>query len=59
MAICTFQSGDFDVMIKDKETGREIFLSGNQKITKDQLDFINDVAPACVWTDYTRTTPAD
>jgi len=52
ISVCTFQGGDFDVMLIDKETGEEVCFSGNQKITDEQLDIVNRLAPACVWTTY-------
>ena len=54
MSICTYQSGDFDVMIRDQETGHEVTLSGNQKVEDEDFELINAIAPACVWTKYTR-----
>lgn len=52
ISVCTFQSGDFDVMLIDEETGEQVCFSGNQKITDEQLDIVNRLAPACVWTTY-------
>lgn len=52
ISICTYQSGDFEVIIKG--TGREVTLSGNQKLTDEEFELINELAPACVWTRYTR-----
>lgn len=52
ISVCTYQSGDFDVMLIDKETKEEVCFSGNQKITDKQLDIVNRLAPACVWTTY-------
>ena len=52
ISVCTYQSGDFDLMLIDKETGEEVCFSGNQKITDEQLDIVERLAPACVWTTY-------
>ena len=52
ISVCTYQSGDFDVMLIDEETKEEVCFSGNQKITDEQLDIVNRLAPACVWTTY-------
>jgi hypothetical protein len=57
LSICTYQSGDFDVMIVDKATGKELTLSGNHKLSADEFDFVGRIAPACVWTEYERITP--
>lgn len=59
ISICTFQSGDFDVMIRDVETGHEVTLSGNQKVEGGDFEFITDIAPACVWTRWTRDPGQD
>lgn len=56
-SICTFNDGKFDVMVKEVSTGREIILSGERKVSDDDLELINRIAPACVWTKYkTETT---
>lgn len=52
LSVCSFMNGDFDVMIKDPETGQELTLSGHQKISDEDLDLVNKLAPACVWTNY-------
>lgn len=57
ISICTFQNGAFDVMLS--VDGREIVFSGEKKISADELDFINRIAPTCVWTKYQRITPED
>lgn len=59
MSICTYNDGKFDVIFRDKKTGREFTFSGEQKVNGKDFDFINQIAPACVWTDYQRITPKD
>ena len=59
ISICTFQGGAFDVMFRDKATGKEITFSGDRKVGDDELAFFNSIAPACVWTEYRRYTPPD
>lgn len=54
MSICTYQGGTFDVMIQDAASGRGLCLSGSRVVTEDELDLINEIAPACVWTTYKR-----
>lgn len=53
LSLCTFQNGTFDFMVMDAETGEEICFSGKKKLTDKELDLINGIAPACVWTTYT------
>lgn len=57
LSICTYGSGDFEVMIVDKATGKELTLSGNRKLSADEFEFVASIAPACVWTEYQRITP--
>lgn len=52
ISICSYQSGDFEVMLRDPESGEEVMLCGNQELTPDEFDLINKLAPACVWTNY-------
>lgn len=51
ISVCTYQSGDFDVMIKDA-SGNEVCLSGHQEITEEEFEVVNRLAPACVFTKY-------
>lgn len=51
ISICTYNDGKFDVMFQDK-TGRQVSFSGDQKLSDDQFDFANEIAPGCVWTKY-------
>lgn len=59
ISICTYNNGAFDVMFRDRDTGREITFAGEQLVKGEDFDFINEIAPACVWTNYDRTTPKD
>jgi hypothetical protein len=54
ISVCTFQNGSFDVILSDPDTGEEVTLSGEQKLDEEQFNFVNDKAPACVMTTYTR-----
>ena len=51
ISVCPFQNGAFDVIIKD-ENGREVTLSGHQKLSAEEFDLVNELAPACVFTPY-------
>jgi hypothetical protein len=46
-------------MVVDKATGEELRFSGEKKLTDQELEMVNRIAPACVWTGYVRTTPED
>lgn len=59
ISICPFQNGEFDVIFRDRATGQELTFSGTRKLTDEQLDFANRIAPSCVWTEYQRITPED
>lgn len=52
LSVCTFENGDFDVIIIDAETHEEVTLSGNQKLNEDDSEIVNKLAPACVYTTY-------
>ena len=57
ISICTYNNGAFDVIFQDPDTYEEITLSGQQSVKGEQFDFINRIAPACVFTRYARITP--
>jgi hypothetical protein len=59
LSLYTYQNGTFDVMVVDKATGEELRFSGEKKLTDQELEMVNRIAPACVWTGYVRTTPED
>ena len=59
ISICTFQNGSFDVMFRDVATGREITFTGQRKLNEEEFEFADEIAPACVWTEYERITPDD
>ena len=59
LSVCTYASGDFDVMIVDKASGKELTFSGNCKLSADEFELVGKIAPACVWTEYERITPGD
>lgn len=52
ISVCTYNDGQFDVMIKDGETHQELVFSGNQKVDEEGLELLNKLVPACVWTSY-------
>jgi hypothetical protein len=52
MSICTYENGEFDVMLRDTATGEEIELSGFKRLSPEQFKLIDRIAPACVWTSY-------
>ena len=51
ISIVTYKNNKFDVIFKDDE-GHEVTFSGEQKVSEEEFEFINDIAPACVWTRY-------
>ncbi len=54
-SICTFNNGEFDIMILDPETLQEIIFSGKKELSEEELQMTLDIAPACVWTDCYST----
>lgn len=52
ISVCPFVDGTFDVIIIDGD-GREVTLSGQQKLSEEEFDIVNRLAPACVFTTYT------
>ena len=52
MSICTFQDGVFQIIIQDKDTFEEITFDGQKELTDEQFEFVNRIAPACVYTPY-------
>lgn len=54
MSICTYKDGLFEVILKHTETGREIVFTGNQKLSEEDFDLVQEIAPACVWTKYLK-----
>ena len=54
ISIVTYNNGEFDVMIEDDESHKSITLSGEQRVTDEEFEFINEIAPACVWTKWSR-----
>lgn len=57
ISVCTFKNSEFDVILRDPDTGLEVTLSGIQKLSDSDFEFINEIAPACVFTKYKRVTP--
>ena len=53
ISIVTYNNSKFDVIFRDNE-GNEVTLSGEQEVSEKELEFINNIAPACVWTRYRR-----
>ena len=52
MSICTYQNGDFEIMFE--KDGKEIVFEGNQKLSEEEFEIADSIAPACVWTQYKR-----
>jgi hypothetical protein len=52
ISICTYENGEFDVMLQDPASGEGIELSGFKRLSPEQSKFIDRIAPACVWTSY-------
>lgn len=52
ISVCPFQSGEFDVILIDADTGEQVTLSGNQKLSDEELAIVTKLAPSCVWTTY-------
>ena len=57
ISVCTFKNGTFDVILQDRETGEEVTLSGERQFDEKEFQFLDRVAPACVFTKYIRETP--
>lgn len=53
ISILTYKDSKFEVIFRDDE-GHEITFSGEQKVSEEEFEFINNIAPACVWTRYFR-----
>jgi hypothetical protein len=51
LSICAFSNCEVDVMIRDSK-GRELIISATRTFTDEEMDMINEIAPACVWTPY-------
>ena len=54
ISICTYNSGAFEVMFRDKQTGKELSFEDARRLGDEEFDFANSIAPACVWTTYTK-----
>ena len=52
ISVCPFQNGDFDVTLIDADTGEQVTLSGNQKLSDADFAVIEKLAPPCVYTTY-------
>ncbi len=50
-------NNDFDVILRDPDTGREVTLSGEQILDQEEQEFLFEVAAPCVFTRYQRVTP--
>lgn len=53
LSVCTYNDGKFDVMIKDDE-GHDVVLSGEQNFNDEVIEWLLEIAPACVFTRYFR-----
>ena len=54
LSFCVFNDGRLDVIVRDTSNGREFIFTGNQDISSEDFEFINEVAPSCVYTQYKR-----
>ena len=52
LSICTYENGEFDVMLRDTATGEEVTLSGVKHLSPEEFELTLRIAPACVWTSY-------
>ena len=52
ISVCLYRNNDFDVILRDAQTGEGLMLSGNQKLTDKQRDLLFRLAPGCTWTMY-------
>lgn len=52
ISVCTYQGGDWEVIIVDKKTGEEVLFSGHGNLSDTDFEIVNRLAPACVWTTY-------
>lgn len=55
ISVCTYEDGEFEVILKD-ENDREVTLYGNQVLSAEEFQLVNELAPACVFTRYVRET---
>lgn len=53
ISVCTYEDGEFEVILKD-ENDREVTLYGNQVLSAEEFQLVNELAPACVFTRYVR-----
>ncbi len=54
MSICLFNDNSFEITFRDKETFKEIIFTGDKKCNREEIEFANRIAPACVYTYYTE-----
>jgi hypothetical protein len=52
ISMMAYKHGYYEFILKDPESDEEIILSGDRKFNKDELKFLNHVAPCCVMTQY-------
>lgn len=58
MSMCEFQDGTYEFYLQDRETGEEVCLSGNRKLTDEERRVLEKIAPPCVFARYTREKAA-
>ena len=59
ISVCPFQDGTFDVIIQDPDTFEEVTLSGQQKLSDEEMELLTRLAPSCIWTTYTTEQKND
>ena len=53
ISVCIYPGRkQFDVMLRCPVSGTEVTLTGEQEFSEEQMEFIGDKAPPCVWTRY-------
>ena len=53
ISVCTYSNDDFEVIIKD-DSDSEVTFHGCQRLTDEEFDLVNELAPACVFTRYVQ-----
>lgn len=55
LSFCPFNNGSMDIIVINKDTGEEVTIEiDKHNLSEKQLNFLDKVAPACVWTTYER-----
>lgn len=57
MSFLSYNNGDWELIIRNRETGEEVCLQKNRDISEEDFKLLGDWCPACVWTQYRRLLP--